>query len=128
MTTGVEAAAGVDRAAIAGDQLDVYGAETMSCRGVLVNHATEPVTTLNTSVVPCDDGLTPRLRRRQAQRPVRSMAVVMIDEHRERALQMTFTISNQSRHSDRAVRTNRSATPFACGARNGVRTISAPAL
>jgi hypothetical protein len=36
--------------------------------------------------------------------------------------------SSQSRHSERTVRTNRSATPFACGARNGVRTISIPSL
>ena len=32
-------------------------------------------------------------------------------------------ISIQSRRSERAVRTNRSATPLACGARNGVRTV-----
>jgi hypothetical protein len=36
--------------------------------------------------------------------------------------------SSQSRHSERTVRTNRSATPFACGARTGVRTISIPSL
>jgi hypothetical protein len=34
-----------------------------------------------------------------------------------------FGISRQSRHSERTVRLNRSATPFACGARNGVRMI-----
>ena len=33
-------------------------------------------------------------------------------------------ISSQSRHSERAVRTNRSATPFACGVRNGVRRMA----
>ena len=31
-----------------------------------------------------------------------------------------FRISSQSRHSERTVRTNRSATPLAWGARNGV--------
>jgi len=34
-----------------------------------------------------------------------------------------FRSSSQSKHSERAVRTNRSATPLACGARNGVRSI-----
>jgi hypothetical protein len=37
-------------------------------------------------------------------------------------------IRNQSRHSERTVRTKRSATPFACGTRNGVRTIRVPSL
>jgi hypothetical protein len=38
-------------------------------------------------------------------------------------------VQNQkrSRHSERTVRTNRSATPLACGARNGVPTTSSPA-
>ena len=39
-----------------------------------------------------------------------------------------FRMSSQSRHSERTVRTNRSATPLACGVRNGVRTISIPSL
>jgi len=37
-------------------------------------------------------------------------------------------ITNQSRHSDLAVRTKRSATAFACGARNGVRMMRLASL
>src|SRR6266550_541401 len=37
-------------------------------------------------------------------------------------------ISSQSRHSERTVRTKRSAIPFACGARTGVLTILMPSL
>jgi hypothetical protein len=39
-----------------------------------------------------------------------------------------FTISSQSRHSERMVRTKRSAIAFACGARTGVLMISIPSL
>src|SRR3954447_22421336 len=39
-----------------------------------------------------------------------------------------FTISSQSRHSARAVRTKRSANAFAFGARTGVLMISIPSL
>lgn len=35
-------------------------------------------------------------------------------------------IRSQSKHSERTVRTNRSANAFAFGARNGVLTISIP--
>jgi len=45
---------------------------------------------------------------------MRAMAVVMINEHRQRSLEM-LTISSQSKHSDRTVRTKRSAIPFASG-------------
>src|SRR4051812_31150662 len=37
-------------------------------------------------------------------------------------------ISSQSRHSERMVRTNRSAIAFACGGRTGVLTIRMPSL
>src|SRR5438105_11367207 len=39
-----------------------------------------------------------------------------------------FTISSQSRHSPRAVRTKRSANAFAFGARTGVLMVSIPSL
>ena len=39
-----------------------------------------------------------------------------------------FTISSQSRHSARTVRTKRSAIAFACGARTGVLMIRIPSL
>jgi hypothetical protein len=58
-----------------------------------------------------------------------TVAVVMRHEDVKRPLKMLVgQDQQQSRHSVRAVRTNRSATPFAWGARNGVRTISIPLL
>ena len=45
------------------------------------------------------------------------MSVVMINEHREGTQgDACLAISSQSRHSERTVRTNRSAMPFASGA------------
>jgi hypothetical protein len=55
--------------------------------------------------------------------------VVVVDEHfKIRSRSCWFRISSQSRHSVRTVRTNRSATPLACGARNGVLMTSSPSL
>ena len=49
----------------------------------------------------------------------------MINEDAKHALEMVaIATRSQSRHSKRTVRTNRSATPLACGARNGVQRTS----
>ena len=66
-----------------------------------------PATTLDAASARCSDGRTPRESDRGAA---------------------GSESSSQSRHSVRAVRTNRSATPLACGARAGVRTTSIPSL
>jgi hypothetical protein len=56
-----------------------------------------------------------------------SVVVVMSTKtSKTRLRRWSFRISSLSRHSDRTVRTNHSATPFAYGARNGVRIISGP--
>ena len=58
-----------------------------------------------------DDGqLGGRIWRLQAQRPVRAVLVVVLDVDAQDLLQVALpTISSQSRHSARTVRTQRSA-------------------
>src|ERR1051326_1710837 len=63
----------------------------------------------------------------QTEAPVRSTAVVIIDEDLERVLKVPCVqINSQSRHSDRTVRTKRSAIAFASGVCTGVRTTRTP--
>jgi hypothetical protein len=53
--------------------------------------------------------------------------VVMGHEHIKNTRKVLLVQDQHpGRHSERAARTNRSATPLACGARNGVRTIAIP--
>jgi hypothetical protein len=53
----------------------------------------------------------------------------VLDEDEQHALEvLPVDDESQSRHSERTVRTKRSAIAFASGARTGVRVISTPSL
>ena len=61
------------------------------CPDVLVNHAAETIATLDTSLaalLPCRHEPTCRAWRREAQRSMRPVAIVMIPEHGEDPLKM----------------------------------------
>ena len=95
-----------------------------------MHHTTETIAAQDTSIVPLlrrRYRRTCQIRRRESQRSMRPMAIVMLHENGEDVRQVAVVQNPQgSRHSERTVRTNRSATPFACGARNGVRITLMP--
>src|SRR5438477_11196174 len=63
----------------------------------------------------------------QAEPTVGSSAVVVVHVDAKDALEVSrFKINSQSRHSERAVRTRRSAKALALGARSGVRMTRTP--
>jgi len=65
--------------------------------------------------------------RQEVERAVRAVAVVVLDEDAEHSLEVApVENEDQSRHSERAVRTKRSAIAFALGDRIGVLMISTP--
>jgi hypothetical protein len=82
----------------------------------------------NSLVILAQDGqLGRRVWRLQQQRPVGTVAVVMLKVDPKDLLEVAApTISSQSRHSAWTVRTQRSACAFALGARIGVRSTSPP--
>jgi hypothetical protein len=60
-----------------------------------------------------------------SERSVWALGVVMVDVDAQNADELAGPrISSQSKHSERAVRTKRSACALACGDRNGVRITS----
>jgi hypothetical protein len=62
--------------------------------------------------------------RRQRQGSMRPVAIVVLHEDSKDPLEMVLVEDQQPvEYSERAVRPNRSATPFACGVPNGVRRI-----
>ena len=94
---------------------------------VLANHPAKSAT-LDLSTAPIGMSCTSRVLWLQSQ-AMRPMGVVVVNEDAKHLVEMpTVKIGSQSRHSDRTVRAKRSATPLACGARNGVRTTSIPSL
>ncbi len=79
---------------------------------VLVNQTAEQVTPAHPAGAILIDGnqLSVRVRRLQAQRPVRAVLVVVLDvDPKDLPKCACPTISSQSRHSARAVATQRSA-------------------
>jgi hypothetical protein len=95
-----------------------------SCSSVvLAKETAEQITSAHPAcLVLSDDGQPGRwIRRLEPQRPVRTVAVVVLDIDSQDLFQMPRpTIRSQSRHSARTVRTHRSANAFAFGARTGV--------
>jgi hypothetical protein len=94
---------------------------------VLVDEAAEPVVSLDLAFGWWRGFIS--VWRSKAERAVRPLAVVVGDVgvstcSRWRRLR----ISSQSKHSERTVRTKRSAIAFAFGARTGVFTIRMPSL
>jgi hypothetical protein len=81
-----------------------------------VNYTTETIATLDSSLARhCRrrDCWAYRARRSETQRSLRTVAVVVFHEDAQSPLELLLVkISNQSRHSERTVRTNRSATPL----------------
>jgi len=97
-----------------------------------VNDPTETIATFDTNLARVSVRHWQRIcwmRRLEAERAMRPVALVVATKRVRTCSRCgSFRISSQSRHSERIVRTKRSATPFACGVRNGVRTISHPTL
>ena len=77
----------------------MYGAETWSRRqNVLVNHTTETIATLDTSLAPLRrrrHRRTCRVGRREGQRSMWPVAVVMLHEDLEDPLKMLFIQDQQ---------------------------------
>jgi hypothetical protein len=120
------------RAALAREPRNLKGAKTSSrCQDVLPNDTAETVTTNNASATDSCRRIhrTAAFRRRERQRSMRPVPVIVIDEYPQDPLKVRpVPHRSQSRHSLRALCTKRSATALACGARNGVRTIAIRSL
>ena len=96
---------------------------------ILVNYTAQSIAALDTSAAPIWRRQPHRLRWYEGQGSMRPVAVVVINEDAKHLLEMVVASDEiQSRHSDRMVGTNRSATPLAGGVRNVVRRISIPSL
>src|ERR1035441_2261526 len=103
------------------------GAFRSSSDGVLVQNSAESVDSADRHRV--IEWILRNVRDRDLKidSAVRPCSVVMLDEHLEHALKVTLASDEQqSRHSRRAVPTNRSANALARGARTGVLMTRAP--
>jgi len=107
----------------------VYGARTWVT--VTPAHAVAGVssrTMANHSAVHTEN-VAPWHRRRPPQRAMWPVPIVVVDEQVKDPLEALLVQHQQPVETFRAdVRTHRSATPFACGVRNGVRMTSIPSL